>query len=132
MSALRNKPVLFDSYFAAEALEANRIVIIDPTDDSKVRYPEADYDTQLAGITAWKAAAGEQVDIAVVGIFPVQVDGNAANIAWGDYIAAHDTDGYGRKAATTKEAIGQARGAATEDGAKIPVLINIHVHTDAA
>lgn len=132
MSAYRNKPVLFDQYTAAEALAANRLVIIDPSDDTKVRYPEADNDTQLVGITAFAVASGEQVDVAVIGIFPLQVDGAVANIAWGDYVAAHDTVGFGRKAATTKEAIGQARGAATEDGALIPVLIGIHVHTDAA
>ncbi|MGE0400834.1 MAG: capsid cement protein [Kofleriaceae bacterium] len=121
---------------AAEALAAHRLVIIDPSDADYVRYPEADYDTQLFGITAEAADSGDQVDIIIGGIAMLQVDGNVANIAWGDWIAAHDVIGYGRKVAlsdgtTYREVIGKAFQAATADGAIIPVHIAPNVFQTA-
>ena len=121
-----HKPTLIVTRTAAEALEAHRLVIIDPTDTTwmSVRYPEADYDTQLVGVTLHAAASGADVDVAVEGIVKLKVDGNAANIAWGDPIAAHDSAGYGRKRnAVTDEVIGDAWGAATADGD----IISVHL-----
>lgn len=121
------KPTQFHTFLAAEALTANRLVIIDPTTDTSVRYPEADYDTQLVGITLETAASGAQVDVAVAGFVLLKVDGNVANIAWGDYIAAHGTAGYGRKvntsAGTQTEYIGRAWEASTADNDLITVQI---------
>lgn len=125
--AYANTPLIIQNYVAAEALSANRLVIIDPSDDTKVRYPEADYDTQLVGVTLEAAASGEPIDVCELGIALVKVDGAAANIAYGDPIAAHGAIGEGRKADTTADVttqiIGSARSASTADGDIIPVLV---------
>lgn len=127
MATYQNNPLLVENKIAAEDLEANRLVIIDPTTDTLVRYPENDHDTQLFGVTLEAAKNGKPVDIAVLGVVLLKVDGNAANIAFGDPISAHGTDGFGGKADTTAdtttEIIGKAMGASTADGDLIPVLL---------
>lgn len=128
MAQYKCDPQLIQSFTAAEELEAYKLVIVDPTTDTSCRYPEADADTQLLGVTLNHAESGDQVDVAMGGIVLLTVDGAAANIAIGDWIMAHDTAGYGRKAGTTAdtnyEVIGKALQAATADGVRIPVLIS--------
>lgn len=120
-------PLLTINRTAGEALVAGRIVICNASDSSKVEYPAAEYDGQLIGITTHDAALGEPIDVCVAGVVPLKVDGNVANIAPGDFIANHTADGIGRKApgsaGTKTPVIGKALGAATADGAEIPVLI---------
>jgi predicted RecA/RadA family phage recombinase len=127
--------VLTESFIAAEELEAYRLVIVDPTDDYKARYPEADSDTQLIGITAHHAASGEQVDVVTLGVAMLDVDATT-DIAWGDAIAAISTAGKGMKCATTAatkfECIGFARTAATAASERIPVYISKHQQTNPA
>jgi len=125
--------ILVHKYRAAEILAAKRLVIIDPTDTNEVRYPEADSDAQLIGITIDAAAAiNDMVQVCVMGFAELTVDGNAANIAIGDLIQAHDTAGYGRKvlavAGTNYECIGFAMEASTADGDVISVQIAKQVH----
>lgn len=133
MSYLYHLPGLIIPKVAAEDLAAHRIVIIDPTTNENVRYPEADADTQLFGITLAAADSGKVVDVAVSGIVKCQVDGNAANLVWGDWIQAHSTAGLGMKVTSTGaaryEVIGRnfashlATGASTADNDIISVQI---------
>jgi hypothetical protein len=123
---LYHQPEKSLTFTAAEDLEAHRLVIIDPTDTTwhSVRYPEADGDTQLVGVTLHAADSGDDVEVAVAGIVKLKVNGNVANIAYGDFLSAHDTAGYGRKrTAVTVECIGQAMGSSTADGDLISVRI---------
>lgn len=128
----RTNHQLVHSYVAAEALAAKRLVIIDPSDHAKVRYGAADGDTQLVGITLDAAASGKRVQVCVAGFADLQVDGNAANIAWGDLIEAHDAIGEGRQveatAGTNFECIGFAMEPSTADGDVISIQIAKQVH----
>ncbi len=127
--------VASQSFVAAEEVEAYRLVIVDPTDDYKCRYPEGDADTQLLGITAHHAASGEQVDVVMMGIALLDVDATT-DIAVGDAIMALSTAGKGAKCGTTAatqwEVIGFALTAATAAAERIPVLISKHVETTPA
>lgn len=120
-------PTLKLNFTAAEDLLANRIVIINASDATKVEYPASEYDGKLIGITAHAAKQGEPIDVCVAGVHPLKVDGNVANIAAGDFIANHTADGLGRKtpgtAGTKTPYIAMALKPATADGAEIPVLI---------
>lgn len=124
-----NDPVLIKSFVAAEALLEKRMVIIDPTDDDSVRYPEADADTQLIGITLTAAASGAYVDVCMLGPCILSVDGNTANISIGDPIMALSTVGQGRKATTTADVttniIGWALEASTVADEEISVFVNV-------
>jgi predicted RecA/RadA family phage recombinase len=124
--------LLTKSFVAAEEIEAYRLVIVDPTDDYKCRYPEGDADTQLLGITAHHAESGEQVDVVMMGIALLDVDATT-DIAVGDAIVAVSTAGKGQlcptTAATQFECIGFALTAATAAAERIPVLISKHVET---
>lgn len=124
------KPII-RPYIAGEALEANRLVIISTAADT-VEYPAAARDTQLVGITTEAAASGAPVNVAVGGFALLKVDGNAANIAWGDSLMAHDSAGYGGKCTTggagSVECIGFADGplTSTADGDLITCRIDKH------
>jgi hypothetical protein len=120
-------PIATVSRIATEALIAYRIVIYTASDDTAVEYPAAEYDGLLAGITLHDAALGEQVEVCTLGPCLLKVDGNAANIVARDWIVNHTADGYGRKVGSTANTVypyvGYALGAATADGAIIPVFV---------
>lgn len=108
---------------ASVALAAYRFVILS-TDAEAVEYPGAQY-AWAYGITMHAAAAGKDVEVAVMGIVPLQVDGTI-NIAIGDGLTAFDgTTGYGMKAsgAASRAVTAQALAAATTDGDVIPVVL---------
>lgn len=116
--------VLNVSKTATVALAAHRFVILS-SDTEGVEYPGAQY-AWAFGITRHAATIGQTVEVAVMGIVPLQVDGNAANIVAGDGLTAHNgTDGYGQKAAgaASRAVSAQALAASTADGDVIPVQL---------
>ena len=70
-------------------------------------------------------AAGDKVNILVFGWGKVKVDGNAANLAIGDYLISHAT-GVAQKAAATGFPFAMAGAASTVDGDIIPAFVGIH------
>jgi hypothetical protein len=70
-------------------------------------------------------AAGDKVYVCVFGWCKVKVDGNAANIAIGDYLISHAT-GVAQKAAATGFPFAIAGAASTADGDIIPCFVGIH------
>lgn len=115
---------------AKVALEPYRLVRLDATDGNQVDYPAAEFG-EVFGITMHAADAGEPVDVQVGGYALLKVDGNVANIASGDSIVAHTTDGLGRKvaggAAGNRKCIGFACAASTADNDLISVEITKHL-----
>lgn len=125
----RINPLLIQTFTAGEALDAHRIVIWHATDANKVSYPAGAADTQIVGVTMHDAASGADVDVCVLGTCLVTVDGNAANIAAGDWLEVHSTTGYAGKRAlsdgtTYRELLGQAYEASTADNDEIVVFIS--------
>lgn len=123
-------PVLVKTFTAGTALAAHRIVIWHATDANKVIYPAAAPDTQMVGVTLTAAVEGGDVDVCMLGPCRLTVDGNAANIAAGDWIEVHSTTGLGgRRAAadgtTYRELLGYALEASTADNDEISVFVNI-------
>lgn len=115
---------------ATVALAAYRTVILS-TDTEAVEYPGAQY-AWVFGVTMHAAAIGQPVEVAIMGVVPVQVDGNAANLVAGDGLTAHNgTDGYAQKAAgaASRAVFGQALAASTADGDVIPVLLARYLTT---
>lgn len=94
-NVLTTHRVLVDSKLATEALAAFRCVILS-TDTEYVEYPAAQYDGAIYGVTLHAVAIGKPVEIGLIGVFPVQVDGNAAAIIAGDPIGVHNDTGYGQ------------------------------------
>lgn len=92
-NVLRIHRVLTESKIATEALAAYRLVILS-TDREYVEYPASQYDGAIYGVTLHAAALGKQVEIGIIGVFPVQVDGTVA-IVPGDAIGVFDGNGYG-------------------------------------
>lgn len=70
-------------------------------------------------------AAGDKVNIVVGGWSKIKVDGNAANIAIGDYLISH-ASGVAQKAAATGFPFAMAGHASTVDGDIIPAFVGIH------
>lgn len=125
-----------ETFIANEALEANRIVIINASTDTKVEYPAANADGGLLGITITAADSGAQVDVCTAGVALLKVDATT-DIAVGDWIINSDAVGQGEKigstAGTRYPVIGQARKAATADGEIIPVeIIKTEITTPAS
>lgn len=114
---------------ATSAVAAYRIVILS-TDDNACEHAGAQYAWGF-GISLNAAAAGYPVKIAISGIVPLQVDGNAANLSIGDGITVHDSTGYGQKAAgaASRPVLCQALQASTADGDVIPVLMSRYLTT---
>lgn len=77
------------------AVEANRLVALH-TDAAQVVYPSG-AGGLIYGVTMHSASAGDPVQIAKTGEYPVRVDGNTAAIAIGDELIAEGTDGFARK-----------------------------------
>lgn len=70
-------------------------------------------------------AAGDKVNVCTGGWCKLKVDGNAANIAIGDYLISHAT-GVAQKAASTGFPFAMAGHASTVDGDIIPAFVGIH------
>jgi len=70
-------------------------------------------------------AAGDKVNVCIGGWCKCKVDGNAANIAVGDYLISHAT-GVAQKAAATGYPFAMAGAASTADGDIIPVCVGAH------
>lgn len=126
-----NRPGDMHGGRATQALAAYRLVKpVVSGSDLYFDYPGAQF-AVVVGITrAAATTAGDIADIIYSGIALLQVDGNAANIAVGDSIVAHNTSGYGQKAAGgaagLRFAIGIALAASTADDDVIPVWISPH------
>lgn len=120
-------PSLYTYTFnAEEALDAHVLVIQGATDGG-VQLPGAAPDTQVIGVTIAAAASGEDVDVCMFGPCLLRVDGNAANIAVGDWLEVHATTGYGGKRAlsdgtTFRELVGWALEASTADADEIAIF----------
>jgi hypothetical protein len=76
-------------------------------------------------------AAGDKVNILVYGWGKIKVDGNAANIAIGDYLISH-ASGVAQKAAATGFPFAIAGHTSTVDLDVIPAFIGIHATVVAA
>lgn len=124
------KPLHVMPATAGEALAAYRLVIVGTSDDAVI-YPTAIRDTQIVGITLAAAAINEPVDVVTHGYALLKVDGNTANIAFGDAIMVHNSTGYGQKVASSGaglvECIGFAMEASTADDDIISVRIAPHL-----
>lgn len=114
---LETHRVLTLTKIATEDLAAYRLVILS-TDREACEYPAAQYDTGIIGVTLHAAALGKPVEIGVIGIFPVQVDGAAVAIAIGDAIGVHDGLGYGQDVvgAASRAYFATAQEASSTDG----------------
>lgn len=126
-----NRPTDIMGARGTVALAAYRLVkLVVSGTDMYADYPAAQF-AWTFGVTRHAiTTAGDMCDIIYGGIALVQVDGNAANIAIGDSITAHDATGYGQKAAggaaATRPCIGVALAASTADGDIIPVRLSQH------
>lgn len=114
--------------FIAEttAIGANLIVVFG-TSDTQVKLPGAAEAGAIAGITITAAAAaGDIVDVCMLGWAELVVLAASPNIAKGDAISIHGTTGKGRQwtAANAKHAVGYAAEAATADNVRIAVSVN--------
>lgn len=114
---LETHRVLTITKIATVAVAAYRLVILS-TNREGVEYPGAQYATGVIGVTLHAAAIGKPVEIGVIGIFPVQVDGAAVAIAIGDAIGCHDNTGYGQDVigAASRPYFATAQEASTADG----------------
>ena len=69
-------------------------------------------------------AAGDKVNVCTGGWCKIKVDGNAANIAIGDYLISH-ASGVAQQAAATGFPFAMAGHASTVDGDIIPAFVGI-------
>ena len=114
---LRIHRVLTETKLATEALAAYRLIILS-TDREFCEYPNAQYDPAVYGVTLHAVAIGKPVEIGIIGVFPVQVDGNAAAIVAGDPIGVHNDTGYGQdvQGAASRPYCASAETGTTVDG----------------
>ena len=130
MPRLRSTPCVIQTFLAAEVLAAHRLVIFSAT-DGNVEYPAGAGDTQHAGVTMHEATAiGQMVDVCMLGPCILTVDGNASNIAVGDFLESHNATGYGSKVTltdgtTAHEIVARAMQASTADDEEISVFVNV-------
>lgn len=112
--------VLTKGFLAAESLEPYRLVICNASNPDQVEYPSGQFGAGVIGVTAHAAEAGEPVDVVMIGLAKVQVDGNASNIAIRDALCAHSDTGLAQKvaggAAGNRQTIGFALETSTADG----------------
>lgn len=121
--------ILTESYVAAEALLAHRIVIVSSV-VGECRYPDSAPDTQMIGVTLAGAASGEVIEVVTLGNALLTVNGNSVSIVDRDWIESVGTVGIGIKrdiadGANVRELLGQATEASSTDGDEIVVKINI-------
>lgn len=121
-----NHPIAVQSYRAKTDLPAYVFVLDDTGTDGEdvVKLPASLNDVAI-GITMHSAKAGEQVDVLVLGIGLLRVDGNATPIVPRTKIIVHGADGFGQAAAasTTNNVAAMALSSATADGTVIPVVL---------
>ncbi len=125
------KPGNIQGCKSTQALAAYRLVkLVVSGDDIFADYPAAQFAWTFGVTRHATTTAGDPVDVIYSGIALVQVDGNAANISIGDRITAHNSSGYGQKAAggaaASRPCIGIALAASSTDNDVIPVLLSQH------
>lgn len=126
MAQIGEHHILVKTFLAEGSAIGSGVIVIAGTANNQCKLPGAAEAAKNIGITiSAAAAAGDPVDVCIIGIAKLKVNGNSPNIAFGDYISSHGTTGYGRQwtGANAKYGVGIALDASTADGDVIPVLL---------
>lgn len=128
MAQVAEHHILVKTFYAEGGAIGANLIVVAGTANNQVKLPgaaEADYNIGITISAA--AAAGDPIDVCMIGIAKLKVNGNSPNIVFGDAISSHGTTGRGRQwtKANAKHCVGRALDASAADADIIPVLVNL-------
>jgi len=128
MAQIGEYHLLVKSYLAEGGAIAANLIVVAGTANNQCKLPGAAEEDYNLGITvSAAAAAGDPIEVCMIGIAKLKVNAASPAIVVGDAISSHGTTGRGRQwtKANAKHCVGRALDASAADADIIPVLVNL-------